>query len=138
MSTEAINRRTVYVGGINEQVSKDILQAAFIPFGPIRSVDIPLHHIGKTVLGFGFVQYTSEEDAKSAIDNMNGNINNEYLVELLNDRCGVMRSSTFRFRVERIHGCQRNQFTRYRFHAICRISFTIFLFIVWADNITSS
>lgn len=34
-------RNLLYVGGLEDEVTNDILFAAFIPFGAIRSVDIP-------------------------------------------------------------------------------------------------
>ena len=34
-------RNMLYVGGLEDEVTNDILFAAFIPFGAIRSVDIP-------------------------------------------------------------------------------------------------
>lgn len=37
----AKSRNLLYVGGLEKDVTNDILFAAFVPFGPIRSVDIP-------------------------------------------------------------------------------------------------
>jgi RNA recognition motif-containing protein len=34
------SRRALYVGGIGEDVNQNMLRAAMIPFGPIKSVDI--------------------------------------------------------------------------------------------------
>lgn len=34
-------KRTLYIGGLDENVDKTILQAAFIPFGDLRTVEIP-------------------------------------------------------------------------------------------------
>jgi peptidyl-prolyl isomerase E (cyclophilin E) len=34
-------KNSLYVGGLEEEVTEDILFAAFVPFGPLRSVNIP-------------------------------------------------------------------------------------------------
>ncbi len=64
-------KTTLYVGGLDERVTKDIFRAAFIPFGDILDVYIPLDHASGKHRGFGFVQYESSEDAEDAVDNMN-------------------------------------------------------------------
>ncbi|KFM73877.1 Peptidyl-prolyl cis-trans isomerase E, partial [Stegodyphus mimosarum] len=40
----ASSKRTVYVGGLAEEVNKDIIHAAFIPFGEIIDIQIPLDY----------------------------------------------------------------------------------------------
>eukprot|EP01069_Polyplicarium_translucidae_P000142 Polyplicarium_translucidae@DN1077_c0_g1_i1.p4 len=62
--------RTLYVGGLEEQVNKEILQAAFIPFGDVRNVEIPIDRTTGRHRGFGFVEYEEENDATAAIENM--------------------------------------------------------------------
>lgn len=63
----------IYVGGLDEQqVDLVVLESAFIPFGEIKEVKIPLDPVTKQPKGFGFVQYYHEDDAKAAIDNMDG------------------------------------------------------------------
>ena len=64
-------KTTLYVGGLDERVTKDVFRAAFIPFGDILDVYIPLDHASGKHRGFGFVQYESSEDAEAAVDNMN-------------------------------------------------------------------
>lgn len=56
---------------IMAQVNEEILHAAFIPFGEIRSVQIAKDFVqeGKSK-GFGFVEYEFEEDALAALENM--------------------------------------------------------------------
>lgn len=44
-------------GGLEEQVTTAILHAAFIPFGPIKDVDIPMDHQTQAHRGFGFVTF---------------------------------------------------------------------------------
>ncbi|ACO65465.1 predicted protein, partial [Micromonas commoda] len=57
-------------GGLEEQVTTAILHAAFIPFGPIKDVDIPMDHQTQAHRGFGFVTFEETEDAAEAMDNM--------------------------------------------------------------------
>eukprot|EP00877_Chromochloris_zofingiensis_P002112 jgi/Chrzof1/11901/Cz06g14010.t1 len=63
-------KTTLYVGGLEETVNESILHAAFIPFGDIKDVNIPLDHATGKHRGFGFVEYEDKEDAAAAIDNM--------------------------------------------------------------------
>eukprot|EP00918_Siedleckia_nematoides_P009043 GHVU01019778.1.p1 GENE.GHVU01019778.1~~GHVU01019778.1.p1 ORF type:complete len:137 (+),score=11.99 GHVU01019778.1:67-477(+) len=63
-------KRTLYIGGLDEQVTKETLKAAFIPFGDIRSVDIPCDRNSGASKGFGFVEFEDEEDALHALENM--------------------------------------------------------------------
>lgn len=64
-------KRTIYVGGLAEEVDEKILQAAFIPFGEIVDVQIPLDYESEKHRGFAFIEFEVSEDAMAAIDNMN-------------------------------------------------------------------
>lgn len=64
-------KRVVYVGGLAEEVGEKILQAAFIPFGDITDISIPLDYSSQKHRGFAFVEFELVEDAAAAIDNMN-------------------------------------------------------------------
>eukprot|EP01138_Halocafeteria_seosinensis_P000389 gb/GECG01000402.1/.p1 GENE.gb/GECG01000402.1/~~gb/GECG01000402.1/.p1 ORF type:complete len:153 (+),score=31.87 gb/GECG01000402.1/:1-459(+) len=67
------NKRTLYVGGLSEEVTEDILNAAFIPFGDIAQVNMPLDPNKEDTeqhRGFAFVEFEDENDAEEAIDNM--------------------------------------------------------------------
>ena len=46
------------------------LKSAFVPFGPVKEVNIPLDHETGKHRGFGFVEFEEREDAADAIDNM--------------------------------------------------------------------
>lgn len=67
----ATNKRIIYVGGLSEEVDEKILQGAFIPFGEILDIQIPLDYETEKHRGFAFVEFESAEDAAAAIDNMN-------------------------------------------------------------------
>ncbi|CCI39280.1 hypothetical protein ABG067_000468 [Albugo candida] len=64
------NRRCLYVGGLTRQVTEQVLHAAFVPFGPIKEIQIPSDTDVGASRGFGFVEYEEEDDAIDAIDNM--------------------------------------------------------------------
>lgn len=63
-------RRTLYVGGLDEGVVLSTLQAAFVPFGELTDVQLPVDVATGKHRGFGFVEFADEADAKDAIDNM--------------------------------------------------------------------
>ncbi|KAK3592067.1 hypothetical protein CHS0354_019323 [Potamilus streckersoni] len=69
MSTN--NKRIVYVGGLSEEVDEKTLHAAFIPFGDITDIQIPLDYETEKHRGFAFVEFELAEDAAAAVDNMN-------------------------------------------------------------------
>ncbi|CAB3409366.1 unnamed protein product [Caenorhabditis bovis] len=64
-------KRTLYVGGFSEEVNEKVLMAAFITFGDVVAISIPMDYETGKHRGFGFVEYDSAEDAAAAIDNMN-------------------------------------------------------------------
>ncbi|CAE8707708.1 unnamed protein product, partial [Polarella glacialis] len=66
----SIMKRTCYVGGLDEQVDKKTLQAAFAPFGDLKTVEIPVDMKTGKHRGFGFVEFMDVEDAEAAMDNM--------------------------------------------------------------------
>ncbi|KAK3233130.1 hypothetical protein CYMTET_56551 [Cymbomonas tetramitiformis] len=63
-------KTTVYVGGLEKNINEAILHAAFIPFGDIKDVNIPLDQTTQENRGFGFVTYLEKPDAAAAMDNM--------------------------------------------------------------------
>ena len=65
------SKRVVYVGGLAEEVDEKVLHAAFIPFGDITDVQIPMDYATEKHRGFGFVEFELGEDAAAAMDNMN-------------------------------------------------------------------
>ncbi|PAA53591.1 hypothetical protein BOX15_Mlig017811g1 [Macrostomum lignano] len=70
-SYNPLNKRIVYVGGLADEVDQKVLHAAFIPFGDIVDISIPLDYQSSKHRGFAFVEFESAEDAAAAIDNMN-------------------------------------------------------------------
>uniref|UniRef100_A0A0G2K760 Peptidyl-prolyl cis-trans isomerase E n=1 Tax=Rattus norvegicus TaxID=10116 RepID=A0A0G2K760_RAT len=66
----ATTKRVLYVGGLAEEVDDKVLHAAFIPFGDITDIQIPLDYETEKHRGFAFVEFELAEDAAAAIDNM--------------------------------------------------------------------
>ncbi|KAI9299826.1 peptidyl-prolyl cis-trans isomerase E [Cunninghamella echinulata] len=67
----AEKKNILYIGGLDENVTQEILHAAFIPFGDLVSVELALDPGSRAQhKGFGFVQYEEVEDAMAAMDNM--------------------------------------------------------------------
>ena len=64
------SKRTIYVGGLAEEVDEKILKAAFIPFGDVVDIQIPADYETEKHRGFAFIEFEYAEDAAAAIDNM--------------------------------------------------------------------
>ncbi|XP_077472473.1 poly(U)-binding-splicing factor PUF60a [Stigmatopora argus] len=61
----------VYVGSIYYELGEDTIRQAFIPFGPIKSIDMSWDSITMKHKGFAFVEYETPEAAQLALDQMN-------------------------------------------------------------------
>mmetsp|Transcript_20342 Transcript_20342/g.25938 ORF Transcript_20342/g.25938 Transcript_20342/m.25938 type:complete len:151 (+) Transcript_20342:73-525(+) len=72
------SRRALYVGGLDPAVTQSMqtvettIRAAFLPFGPIQSIEIPMDYAAGTHKGFAFIEYVDGDDAAEAIYNMDG------------------------------------------------------------------
>ena len=51
-------------------MTAETLNAAFVPFGDVRDVQIPMDYKEGKHKGFGFVEFAEEDDAAAAVDNM--------------------------------------------------------------------
>ena len=75
--TEATRlKSTIYVGGLDQGVSMNTLAEAFIPFGEISDISLPKPDVPSSSTdmhrGFGYVEFELPQDAREAIDNMDG------------------------------------------------------------------
>lgn len=73
MSDAARLKSTIYVGGLSNSVTANILHAAFMPFGEIVDISLPRPDLPSSTdphRGFGYIEFESTNDAKEAIDNM--------------------------------------------------------------------
>jgi len=62
----------IYVGNLPYRVSEEELREAFEAFGQVESVNIIKDKYSGQSKGFGFVEMPSEEEARSAINDLNG------------------------------------------------------------------
>ncbi|XP_028459187.1 cold-inducible RNA-binding protein B-like [Sander lucioperca] len=62
----------LFVGGLSFDTNEESLAAAFGKFGTIEKVDVIKDRESGNSRGFGFVKYENSEDAKDAMEAMNG------------------------------------------------------------------
>ncbi|XP_055384665.1 poly(U)-binding-splicing factor half pint isoform X4 [Condylostylus longicornis] len=62
----------VYVGSISFELKEDTIRQAFLPFGPIKSINMSWDPITQKHKGFAFVEYEIPEGAQLALEQMNG------------------------------------------------------------------
>ena len=62
----------IYVGSINFEIKEDTIKQAFLPFGPIKSVNLSWDPITNKHKGFAFIEYDIPEAAQLALEQMNG------------------------------------------------------------------
>ena len=67
-----IQNTQVYVGNLSWSTSSEDLKKAFETFGTIRDAALIQTAVGKRSKGYGFVTFEKSEDAKKAIEAMNG------------------------------------------------------------------
>ena len=60
----------LYVGGLAEEVDQKVLQAAFIPFGDIVEVNMPIDYETEKHRGFAFIEFSAVSDAKTAFKSL--------------------------------------------------------------------
>ena len=52
-----VSKKVLYVGGLADEVEEKVLHAAFIPFGDIVDISIPLDYATQKHRGFAFVEF---------------------------------------------------------------------------------
>ena len=65
-------KMNIYVGNLSGETTEDDLRQAFEAFGQVRSVNIVRDKITSESRGFGFVSMPTENEARTAISEMNG------------------------------------------------------------------
>ncbi|KAJ5405461.1 hypothetical protein PENPOL_c015G10534 [Penicillium polonicum] len=75
MSETTRLKSTIYVGGLDQGVTAHTLAEAFVPFGEVVDISLPKPdqpNSAEVHRGFGYVEFDLPQDAKEAIDNMDG------------------------------------------------------------------
>lgn len=62
----------VYVGSISFELKEDTIRQAFLPFGPIKSINMSWDPVMQKHKGFAFVEYEIPEAAQLSLEQMNG------------------------------------------------------------------
>lgn len=62
----------LYVGNLHQQVTEKDLEAMFSPFGPVDAVQLHKDPVTGQPKGFAFVNYRSADDARMALQQLNG------------------------------------------------------------------
>lgn len=78
--TSNIKTKKLFVTGLSFYTSEKTLRAAFEGFGELVEVKIIMDKISKRSKGYGFVEYTTEEAASTALREMNGQIINGWMI----------------------------------------------------------
>jgi len=64
--------KKLYVGNMSYDTTEDALRALFVGIGEVESVTIITDRRSGRSKGFGFVEMATEEDAQTAISQLNG------------------------------------------------------------------
>ena len=66
-----MKENTLYVGNLDDKVTEALLWELMLQAGPVANVHIPRDRVTLTHQGFGFVEFTNEENADYALKIMN-------------------------------------------------------------------
>ncbi len=62
----------IYIGGLSPETTEDDLREAFVAYGEVATVKIVRDGATGESRGFGFVTMPAEQEAKQAVEEMNG------------------------------------------------------------------
>ncbi|XP_041376167.1 RNA-binding protein 39-like isoform X2 [Gigantopelta aegis] len=62
----------LYVGSLHFNITEEMLRGIFEPFGKIDDVKLMRNHENSTSQGYGFITFHDSEDAKKALEQLNG------------------------------------------------------------------
>lgn len=71
-----MQQHKLFIGGLPYETSEEEFRSAFADFGSITSVLIVKDKMTGRSKGFGFVEYSTDEEAQRAIEMMNGKVFN--------------------------------------------------------------
>lgn len=78
--TTEISKTKLFITGLSFYTSEKTLRSAFEPFGEVVEVKVIMDKISKRSKGYAFVEYTTEEAATTALQEMNGKIINGWMI----------------------------------------------------------
>jgi peptidyl-prolyl isomerase E (cyclophilin E) len=64
------NPRLVFVTNLPGHAAEELIRQAFLPFGDIKDIQLPVDPVSQEPRGFAFVEYEEDEDASEAIFNL--------------------------------------------------------------------
>lgn len=62
----------VYVGGLNVNLTEEMIKLVFEPFGPIVRLELMKDRVTNVSRGYAFITYANEEDGKKAVQTLDG------------------------------------------------------------------
>ncbi len=62
----------IYAGSLSQEINEEDLKQAFAEFGQVESVKIIFDNYSGRSKGFGFIDMPDEDEAKAAIEGLNG------------------------------------------------------------------
>jgi len=68
---------TIYVGNLDYAVTSDELRALFEPYGTVSSADVQVKSRTGQSRGFGIVEMPQADEARAAIEALNGSLHHE-------------------------------------------------------------
>ncbi len=72
----------IYVGNLSKRVSDDDLRELAAPFGKLKSANVAIERSTGASKGFGFVEFSNEDEAKAAIAGLNGREMNGHVLKV--------------------------------------------------------
>jgi peptidyl-prolyl isomerase E (cyclophilin E) len=72
MNNEDRSKKTVWISGLDDFVSLELLKSACIVFGDILDISLPLDNKTGKHRGFAFIEFEESQDAKECVDNLHG------------------------------------------------------------------
>ncbi|XP_052286317.1 RNA-binding protein 39-like isoform X2 [Dreissena polymorpha] len=70
--TQVTGPMRLYVGSLHFNITEDMLKGIFEPFGKIEDIKLIRDHETGKSHGYGFITYKNAEDAKKALEQLNG------------------------------------------------------------------
>jgi peptidyl-prolyl isomerase E (cyclophilin E) len=72
INNEDRSKKTVWISGLDDLVSLELLKSACIIFGDILDISLPLDNKTGKHRGFAFIEFEESQDAKECVDNLHG------------------------------------------------------------------